>query len=93
MSWSVNTKSAHAFRGLLLALTLIAGSAFAQQGPKSINVSGGLFDSVGKPLTGNVNFRLEIWDKAASCLIYSEEHPAQDLSATKGGFSLEVGLG
>ncbi|NJM09694.1 MAG: hypothetical protein HC883_01990 [Bdellovibrionaceae bacterium] len=32
-------------------------------------------------------------DKAATCILYSEEHLGQDLSATKGGFALAVGNG
>ncbi|NJM09945.1 MAG: hypothetical protein HC883_03390, partial [Bdellovibrionaceae bacterium] len=81
----------------LLSLSLIACftfTSYAQQGPSNLNVSGGLFLPSGLPVTNSsVNFRLEIWDKAATCILYSEEHLSQDLSATKGGFALAVGKG
>jgi len=32
-------------------------------------------------------------DPAATCVLYSEEHLAVDLSATKGGFSFLLGTG
>ncbi|NJL26147.1 MAG: hypothetical protein HC902_13945, partial [Calothrix sp. SM1_5_4] len=73
---------------------VVESLAYAQSGPSSLNISGGLFHSNGQPITSSsVNFRLEIWDKAATCMLYSEEHLGEDLSNTRGGFSLLLGGG
>ena len=82
------------YRGLALALALVTSAAFAQSGPNSLNISGGLFNSSGTPITNsNVNFKIEVYDKNATCLMYSEQHLGVDLSATKGAFSLIIGAG
>jgi hypothetical protein len=66
----------------------------AQQGPNYLNIAGNLFQASGAPVTAsNVSFKLEIYDKSGSCLLYSEIHSGQDLSNTRGGFSLELGHG
>ncbi len=81
---------------LWVAIVIIATpfSAFAQYAPKSLNISGGLFLPSGLPVTSaSVDFRLEIWDKGATCKLYEETHSAQNLSQTKGGFSLQLGEG
>ena len=79
---------------MLLGVGLCTAQAFAQQGPSNLNISGGLFLPSGLPVTeSNVNFRLEIWDKASTCLLYSEEHLSEDLSQTEGGFALAIGKG
>ena len=39
-----------------------------------------------------MDFKIEILDKAKTCVLYSELHNA-DLSSAKGGFSLEIGSG
>ncbi|MGE3760165.1 MAG: hypothetical protein AB7H97_20540, partial [Pseudobdellovibrionaceae bacterium] len=68
--------------------------AFAQQGPQNLNISGGLFQANGTPISSSsVNFKLEVYDKTGACLLYSENHYGQDLSNTKGGFALELGKG
>ena len=72
----------------------ISSIVFAQSGPNSLNISGGLFNSNGTPITNsNVNFKIEVYDKNATCLMYSEQHLGVDLSATKGAFSLIIGAG
>ncbi len=81
---------------LWVAIVIVATpfSAFAQYSPKSLNISGGLFLPSGLPVTNaSVDFRLEIWDKGATCKLYEETHNAQNLSQTKGGFSLQLGEG
>ena len=79
---------------VLTALLLQPSTTFAQQGPASLNISGGLFNSSGTPITNsNVNFKIEVYDKSATCLMYSEQHLGVDLSTTKGAFSLIIGSG
>ncbi|NJL24383.1 MAG: hypothetical protein HC902_03875, partial [Calothrix sp. SM1_5_4] len=88
-------KLAALFRRFLAGAAILSASlAFAQSGPSSLNISGGLFHSNGQPVTSaSVHFRLEIWDKAATCMLYSEEHLGENLSNTRGGFSLLLGGG
>src|SRR6185369_7846463 len=53
-----------------------------------------LYNPGGTPVTqSSVDFKVEILDAAGTCVLYSENHPAQNLSNSKGGFSLEVGSG
>jgi len=74
--------------------TALPSSVFAQYSPQKFNVSGALFQSNGLPVTnGSVDFKIEILDPAGACVLYSEDHLAQDLNASKGGFALEVGSG
>src|SRR3989344_4541926 len=82
-------------RMLILTLSLfVAVGAQANSGPSNLNISGALFLPSGLPVTtSGVGFRLQIWDKAGVCLLYSEEHLNQDLSQTKGGFALAIGKG
>ena len=80
----------------VLAALLCSSLAFAASGagPTSLNISGGLFSSNGQPiLQSGVNFKIEILDKAATCVLYREVHVGEDLSSTKGGFSLLIGQG
>src|SRR3569623_1803525 len=82
------------YRGLILAIAMVCSAAFAQSGPSSLIISGGLFNSNGTPITNsNVNFKIEVYDKNATCLMYSEQHLGVDLSASKGAFSLIIGAG
>jgi hypothetical protein len=83
-----------AYWGILLAAFVYSPVSVAQQGPTNFNVSGGLYTAAGTPVTNSsVNFKIEIMDKNSTCVLYSESHLAQDLSATKGGFALEIGSG
>ena len=83
---------------LLVGAFLISSAlplfAFAQQGPSTLNLSGGLFNSNGTPMLHNpVNFKVQIYDKSGVCLLYSEEHLGINLIPTKGAFSIQVGGG
>jgi hypothetical protein len=81
-------------RALVLVGTVLSSPVFAQSGPTSLNLSGGLFNANGTPvLNSSVAFQLEILDASGSCVLYSESHLAQDLSASKGGFALQIGQG
>ena len=92
--WNATKRLAFAISSGILSLSLFSAQASAQQGPSQLNISGGLFNPYGTPVTqGSVNFRLEVWDKNGTCVLYSEVHAGQNLSATKGGFSLEIGKG
>jgi hypothetical protein len=80
--------------GLGLALALGYSSAFAQYAPQKLNISGALFQPGGAPVTqSSVDFKIEILDKNATCVLYSEEHLGQNLSNSKGAFALEIGSG
>ena len=70
------------------------GQAYAQNGPASLNLSGSLFNADGTTVTNaSVNFKIQIYDAAGTCVLFSEEHLGQDLSSSKGGFALQVGAG
>jgi hypothetical protein len=80
----------------LIVAALLTGSAFAaaQTVPSAFNISGGLYQANGTAITqSSVAFKIEILDKTGTCVLYRELHPSQDLSSTKGGFSLLVGSG
>ncbi|MBX3023272.1 MAG: hypothetical protein KF799_16480, partial [Bdellovibrionales bacterium] len=84
------------FRCLAIAFAtaLYSLNTYAQPGPRSLNISGSLYDSTGTAiLNSSVHFRVEIRDKAGLCVLYSELHNAQNLSDTKGAFSLLIGSG
>ena len=67
---------------------------FAQTAPAGINVTGTLLNADGTPIVqANVAFKLELYDKDAKCVLYSEEHLGQDLSESSGLFSLNLGGG
>jgi hypothetical protein len=94
VKWLELNKNKSLYAGFLLVTALFCSTPFAQGVPANLNISGGLFDSRSQAITNNhVNFKIDIWDKNASCLLYSEQHLAVDLSATKGAFSLIIGNG
>lgn len=66
---------------------------FAQMAPAQFNFDGTLLDSSGVPITSaSVVLKLEIWDKAGTCALYSEQQSV-DLSSTAGAFSVKIGAG
>ncbi|MGE0529097.1 MAG: hypothetical protein AB7P49_18720, partial [Bdellovibrionales bacterium] len=76
------------------ATALALPKAYAQTGPSSLSISGVMLKSDGTPvLNSSVSFRFELYDKNATCVLYSEEHLGIDLSASKGRFSLTLGKG
>jgi hypothetical protein len=80
----------------MLAILGIASpsTTFAQYAPQKLNVSGALYNPGGTPVTqASVDFKIEILDKNATCVLYSEEHLGQNLSNSKGLFALEIGSG
>ncbi len=78
----------------LFAFILSTNIVYAQQVPQNLNVSGVLYLPSGLPVAqSSVNFRLELYNKALTCLLYSEEYIGEDLSATKGAFDLPLGKG
>ncbi|MGE3680658.1 MAG: beta strand repeat-containing protein [Bdellovibrionales bacterium] len=89
------------FKGHLVVIVTVTAvllffsrALLAQTGPLSLNIGGGLFQANGTAVTNsNVNFRFELYDKAGSCVLYSEEHLGVDLSQSKGRFSLTFGKG
>src|SRR5262249_7404061 len=85
---------AHTLVLLSFVLCTAPTYAFAQSGPNTLNISGGLFNPNGTPITNShVNFRVEILDKGGTCVLYSEQHLGVDLSQTKGAFSVQIGSG
>jgi hypothetical protein len=82
------------FLGTLLVLALSSAFSHAQTLPQSLNISGGLFNASGAAITApSVAFKLELLDKNAACVLYTEEHLAQNLGPSKGAFSLQLGAG
>ncbi len=79
----------------LLAFGLLAFSpAHAQlDNPNSFSFDGLLLDdSTGNPMTGPVALKIQIYNPAANCLLYEEDHAAVALDGA-GGFSVRVGTG
>ena len=82
---------------MLVAAAMLIGAAapsssFGQYSPQKLNVSGALYLPSGAAVTQpSVDFKIEILH--GTCVLYSEEHLAKNLSTTKGGFALEVGSG
>jgi len=77
-----------------LWLTMGAGLVHAQGTSHTVNFDGVLLNPSNQPITSNaVSFRLEIWDKNATCMLYSEVFNNVDLSTSSGAFSLKIGSG
>src|SRR4051812_36887045 len=94
MKWLRIINQRSYYSGLRLALLFFSLSTHAQQGPATLNISGGLLSSNGTAVTSNhVNFKIEIRDQADTCTLYSEQHLALDLSTSKGAFSIMIGTG
>ena len=81
--------------GSALGACSAASIAHAQSSvPAALSLSGGLYNPDGSPIQqSSVDFKIEIYDKGASSLLYTEQHPAQDLSNSNGMFSFLVGSG
>ena len=62
-------------------------------GPEFFSVQGLLLDSTQTPVTTTVNFKLQVMDKTAACVLYQELHNSVNLATTSGGFSLILGNG
>ena len=76
-----------------LLITLMGMSSAFAAGPEFVTVQGLLLDNTQTPVTTTVNFKLQVLDKTAACVLYQELHNSVDLSATSGGFSLILGNG
>ena len=78
----------------LLVFSLNLSHAQPASGPSNLNISGTLFLPTGQVVTqSSVNFKVELMDKSATCVLYSEEHLAQNLQQSRGGFSFLLGSG
>jgi hypothetical protein len=64
--------------------------SLASEVPSSFTYQGRLFATDGTtPLTSNVDFKLQIYDPTATCLLYEESQ--ENISLTDGLFSISVG--
>ena len=92
LTWLSKWRRPIALSALLIAM--LFPTAHAQTLPQLLNISGGLFNSNGTPIiSSSVSFKLEILDKNSVCVLYVEEHLGEDLSTSKGAFSLLLGNG
>lgn len=78
---------------VLLAGMFWAVNASANPGPAGLGLQGLLTDSSGQPVLGTVTFRLQVLDSTESCVLFEEYHTAQNLTATSGAFTLNMGSG
>ena len=77
-----------------LASVVLAGPAYALSVPPTLSLGGQLFAADGTVIKqAMVNFRVQIYDAANTCLLYSENHLAEDLSQSSGHFNLILGTG
>ena len=78
----------------ILLSVFSATSARAVSVPQALSLSGQLFQPDGTPLTSpHVNFRVQIFDAAETCVLYSESQLGFDLVASEGRFALTLGAG
>ena len=81
-------------RRAISILVISLGLPFAHAaGPQFVTIQGLLLDNTQNPVTATVNFKLQVMDKTASCVLYQELHNSVDLSATSGGFAVTLGSG
>ena len=78
----------------LMGAGLTVGPTYAVEVPAALSLGGELFHADGTPIkqTG-VNFRVSIYDATDACVLYREDHLAEDLSASNGHFNLILGHG
>lgn len=82
-------------RTFLLTLAIAAFStAHAQlDNPNTFSFDGLLLDdSNGNPMSGPVALKIQVYNPAANCLLFEEDHASVALDAA-GGFSVRVGTG
>src|SRR3954470_4675359 len=82
------------WRWLAFALVMLSGLNAAAGTTTGGAVQGTLFAPGGTPVTSSsVNFKVQVLDKNATCVLYEESHLALDLSHTNGDFSFDLGSG
>lgn len=75
-------------------LSVLVAHAAQAAGPTGGAIQGTLLAPGGVPVTSaNVAFKVQIWDKNATCMLYEETHAGIDLSSTNGDFSFDLGKG
>ena len=80
--------------GVTSAGFALAGPSFAAVVPQSLSLGGQLYGSDGQAIVStSVNFKVEVLDAAATCVLYSERHLAENLSVSLGRFNLILGQG
>lgn len=77
-----------------LILSILTSQVAFASGPVGGAIQGTLFAPGGSPVTSsNVHFKVQVLDKAGTCVLYEEEHASVDLSSTNGDFSINLGSG
>src|SRR4051794_12374337 len=76
-----------------IALILCAANfAFGAEVSQSFVYQGRFFNAAGTaPLLETVDITFTIYSPDGQCLLYQEQHPSVDLSATNGLFSVKIG--
>jgi hypothetical protein len=75
---------------IAILISLFGFIASATEVPSSLTYQGRLFATDGTtPLVANVDFKLQIYDPTATCLLYEESQ--ENISLTDGLFSISVG--
>ena len=77
---------------LIGLFSLCCAFAFAA-GPEFMTIQGLLLDNTQTAVSAMVNFKVQVLNKTASCVLYQELHLTNDLSATNGTFSFLLGSG
>lgn len=78
---------------ILISSVLISLTAMAQSGPQSFFYEGRLLDSSGNPSTASsVQFILEVYNPAGTCLLRRETSTAMDMNGSAGYFSVGIGV-
>ena len=81
-----------------MAMMVLGFTQAHAQSTVYMNINGGLYKADGRPVeVDSVDFKLEVYaptsDPNVPCLMYSEVHENQDLSESKGIFSVILGAG
>lgn len=74
----------------ILAVTMSPANAL--DNPANLSFDGVLDDGAGNPLSGPVALRIQIYNPAADCLLWEEDHASVALDAA-GAFTIKVGTG
>ena len=77
----------------LIGLFSLCGAVALAAGPEFMTIQGLLLDNTQTAVSAMVNFKVQVLNKTATCVLYQELHLTNDLSATNGTFSFLLGSG
>jgi hypothetical protein len=88
----LSTYELKSFAGSILfacSILVMSSASQAQSVPQTFTYQGMLTESNGSPVTSNIDFKLQIYDPTATCLLYEELQT--NVVLTSGLFNIQVG--